>query len=121
MKNRYYDLSDKKLREFIFNKYGGKCAYCGCKLTRFHIDHIRPIKRYDMGNDDKTKLEILNLNPSCPSCNISKSYFELEDWRKELELKIERIKRDSPTFRHLLNFGLVKIVNYNVVFYFETL
>lgn len=25
----------KKERELIFNKYNGKCAYCGCELKRF--------------------------------------------------------------------------------------
>ena len=28
-------------RELIFNKYNGKCAYCGCELKKgWHIDHI---------------------------------------------------------------------------------
>ena len=31
----------KKERELIFNKYNGKCAYCGCELKKgWHIDHI---------------------------------------------------------------------------------
>ncbi len=30
----------------IFEKYGGKCAYCGCDLTKsWHADHIKPIVR----------------------------------------------------------------------------
>ena len=36
----------KKQREQIFNKFGGKCAYCGCELPiRWHADHIEPIYR----------------------------------------------------------------------------
>lgn len=30
-------------REKIFYKYGGRCAYCGCELTKgWHVDHIEP-------------------------------------------------------------------------------
>jgi 5-methylcytosine-specific restriction endonuclease McrA len=33
-------------REIIFNKFGGKCAYCGCDLVKgWHIDEILPVKR----------------------------------------------------------------------------
>jgi 5-methylcytosine-specific restriction endonuclease McrA len=36
----------KKEREAIFNKYGGKCAYCGCNLEKgWHTDHIQPCRR----------------------------------------------------------------------------
>lgn len=36
----------KKDREIIFNKYGGKCAYCGCELSKgWHVDEIEPVKR----------------------------------------------------------------------------
>ncbi len=36
----------KQDREIIFNKYGGKCAYCGCELTKgWHVDEIVPCKR----------------------------------------------------------------------------
>lgn len=92
---RFYKLSDKKLRVLMFNKYDGKCAYCGCDLIKMHIDHIRPIDRHNMSEDDKTKLEISNLTPSCPSCNCSKSNFTLEIYRN--------------------------IINKNHTFYFETL
>lgn len=37
---------NKKDREIIFNKYGGRCSYCGCDLGKgWHVDHIEPVKR----------------------------------------------------------------------------
>src|SRR5688572_25533552 len=37
---------NKKVREAIFNKYGGKCAYCGCDLLKgWHVDHMTPVVR----------------------------------------------------------------------------
>lgn len=36
----------KSDRQKIFDKYGGRCAYCGCELTgKWCIDHIEPVGR----------------------------------------------------------------------------
>ena len=36
----------KKDRQIVFDKYNGKCSYCGCELTKgWHVDHIEPIVR----------------------------------------------------------------------------
>ncbi len=36
----------KSDREIVFNKYGGRCAYCGCELEKgWHVDEIEPIQR----------------------------------------------------------------------------
>lgn len=37
---------NKKVRQKIFDKFGGKCAYCGCELTKgWHVDEINPCRR----------------------------------------------------------------------------
>lgn len=37
---------DKKTRQLIFDKFGGKCAYCGCDLEKgWHVDEIEPVRR----------------------------------------------------------------------------
>lgn len=36
----------KEERQKIFDKYGGKCAYCGCELQKgWHVDHCAPVHR----------------------------------------------------------------------------
>lgn len=36
----------KKDRKLVFDKCGGKCAYCGCDLVKgWHVDHIEPVGR----------------------------------------------------------------------------
>lgn len=33
-------------RQKVFEKFGGKCAYCGCELTKgWHVDEIEPCRR----------------------------------------------------------------------------
>jgi hypothetical protein len=37
----------KSDRQNIFEKYAGKCAYCGCELQKgWHVDHLEPIRRH---------------------------------------------------------------------------
>lgn len=36
----------KSQRQEVFNKYGGKCAYCGCELVKgWHVDELLPVRR----------------------------------------------------------------------------
>lgn len=111
-------ISDKKVRLLIYSKYKGHCAYCGCKLkpSIFTIDHIKPKRRGDKTNNGADSID--NYNPCCLSCNSSKATFSIEAWRKEIELKYDRLIRDSSQFRILNRFGLIKRQN-EVIFYFE--
>ena len=65
--------------------------------------------------------KIENLNPSCPSCNISKSVFSLETWREEIEKKVGRMNNTSANYRILKRMRLIKETGVPVVFYFEKL
>lgn len=117
----------EKKRYIVYNKFNGRCAYCGVKIKydKMHVDHIVPFyRKWSQLELDKYGLikgtgKINNLNPSCPSCNISKSTFTIEKWRQELKCKIDRVRRDSTNFRILESFNLIKITNKEVIFYFE--
>lgn len=63
-------MTKKEKRQIIFNKFGGKCAYCGCKLQKgWHIDELKPIKRnyqyvngYFLNTETKKKSPVLPLD-----------------------------------------------------------
>lgn len=39
-------MMKKADRQKVFEKFGGRCAYCGCELTNgWHVDHIEPVVR----------------------------------------------------------------------------
>jgi 5-methylcytosine-specific restriction endonuclease McrA len=117
----------KEDRIIVYQKYNGKCAYCGVDLSlkNMQVDHIEPLFRgytqieLDKHNRQKGKNNINNYNPSCGSCNASKSTFTIEQWRKQIEHKIICLKRDSSNFRILQRFGIVSINEVEVKFYFE--
>lgn len=118
----------KQTRILVFNKFDKKCAYCGYDLEyrKMHVDHIIPIfrgytdldlQRYTRHTRGTNHIE--NLNPSCSSCNISKSTFSIENWRKELIKKIERLRKESSNFRLLEKFDCIEVKNEKITFYFE--
>ena len=111
-------------RQMIFNKYAGHCAYCGCELPeRWHIDHIKPVRRnlFDgtMKHPENDVEE--NLMPSCPSCNINKHSLSLEEFRKLISGFINSLNRDSTQYKIAKRYGLVEEIDKPVVFYFETI
>ena len=129
----------KELREKVWNKFKGHCAYCGKKIAYedMQVDHIVPChhdltaaqKRFirerqkekkfvypNIGSDDFD-----NLNPSCRRCNYHKSNLSLEDFRKVIQDKIN-VLNDSWHFKIAVDFGLIEIKeNVEVKFYFERL
>lgn len=114
-------------RKQVYNKFKGRCAYCGNKVeySKFQVDHITPKYRGSTNSElskygiSKGSNDIDNLNPSCKSCNSSKSTFTIDKWRKEIYLKIDRIRRDSSTFRLLERFGFIRVKKIDLLFYFE--
>lgn len=124
-----------KERQLVFDKFGGKCAYCGCELTKsFHVDHVEPMMRgkqligYSVFDQkpvygDRTKHEnnvTENMMPSCASCNLYKSTYSLEQFREQVGLLTSRLNKRFPQYKIVKRFGLVVETNIPVNFYFET-
>ena len=125
-------MTAKQKRELIFNKYGGRCAYCGCELQKgWHIDELLPVRRNMKLNKDKTKyvhdgtyehpdrLNINNQMPACPSCNINKHSMSLEGFRELIEGFRKHLNEVSTQYKISKRYGLVIEVFWPVEFYFE--
>ena len=123
---------NKKIRKAVYDKTGGKCAYCGVNLPiRWHCDHIKPVHRNHRWDHEKRKYVytgemgrrendiIENLLPSCPSCNIFKTSFPLEVFRTEIKKQVERLNQYSNQYRIAKRFGLIEETKKQIVFYFE--
>ncbi len=124
----------KKVRQEIFEKTGGKCAYCGCELGKgWHADHMDAVNRnygynretrkwFCRGLNSPENDHVDNLIPSCPSCNITKSGMSVEDFRGFIERSIDRLNKGHyNAYKFGKRFGLIHETPKSVVFYFETL
>lgn len=137
-------------RHKVFEKFGGRCAYCGCELKKgWHADHVENIHRkrkavgghYDQGTEDNPygngtwlnhksipdgcfypENDILeNINPSCQSCNHYKGTMDLGMFRKNIGLLVMRLNKSFNQYKIAKRYGLVQETNIPVLFYFETL
>jgi 5-methylcytosine-specific restriction endonuclease McrA len=134
----------KDERSIVWNKSGGRCWYCGNPLESkgWHADHFKPVRRtlfkksYKdcgfgkapksiktlMNNDGMQSPEndnIDNIVPACAPCNLFKSVFTIEEFRKEISLQAERARKSSVNFRTAERFGLIELRYYPVIFWFE--
>ncbi|MCD4751897.1 MAG: HNH endonuclease [Anaerolineaceae bacterium] len=105
---------NKKVREIIYQKYDGHCAYCGQEIAmkEMQVDHRTPKTR--MGVND-----VENYEPSCRQCNYYKSNFLLEQFRKNMKTLHERIGKCAFIVRLGIKYGIVEIKPFDGKFYFE--
>ena len=77
-------LSAKERNEF-YKMYGGRCAYCGAKITfrGMQIDHKIPLAI----NGEDTKE---NMLPACRTCRRIKGTSDIESFRKTISILIMR-------------------------------
>lgn len=110
----------KKLREQVYQKYNGHCAYCGCelKIKDMQVDHVLSVARAKWIKDELDLNNIDNLMPSCRSCNYYKDTCSIETFRKNLSTLMERVRKQY-IFRLAEKYGMVQEMNWDGKFYFE--
>src|SRR5205807_3841855 len=74
------ELQGYEVREYLLEKWGRKCTYCGKENVPLQIEHMVP--RAKLGTD-----RISNLCLACEKCNIDKGTKDIRDFlRKKPEL-----------------------------------
>lgn len=113
------------MRKRVHAKYGGRCAYCGDKITlkQMHVDHKKPIFR-NWGTNHSVPAHagtdtIDNMMPSCAPCNLWKKTFTVEQFRDEIAKQLERVRVKSGGFRLAERFNQVEATGKPVLFWFE--
>lgn len=130
-------------RQTVFNKFGGRCAYCGCELTKgWHVDEIEPVIRtvryltdetgrniYDYEKHEYKKeihiehpenFHMDNQYPACASCNITKHCMSLESFREVVQGFISSLNKYTTQYKVAKRYGLIEETKKSVLFYFET-
>ena len=109
----------KKTRQFVYDKLGGHCAYCGKKIEikDMQIDHVYPLKLQYKTFDDLDVVE--NMLPACRKCNRYKYTLTLSKFRKRIEELTENLERNSVAYRNAVSFNQVIPNKHKQEFYFE--
>jgi 5-methylcytosine-specific restriction endonuclease McrA len=77
-------LAGYETREYLLEKWGRQCAYCGVKDVPFQVEHIHP--RAKGGSNS-----ITNLTLSCEKCNTKKGTKDIKDFLKKDPAKLTKI------------------------------
>lgn len=122
----------KSDRQIVFDKYGGKCAYCGTELLKgWHVDELQPVVRLTRYVEDESGFRIRNKNgtgyktetkllypermnienqmPACASCNIQKNSFSLEEFRSNIKQFVNSLNNYSTQYKFAKRYGLVHL------------
>lgn len=114
----------KKVREAVYNKYDGHCAYCGKKIEYkdMQVDHLVPIQRERFHKYTEEEIESFdNYMPACRRCNHYKRAHSLETFRKMIEEIPYKLTRDNYIYKIGLDYSLLEEHRHSVIFYFENI
>ena len=109
----------KKVRQTVYAKYNGHCAYCGKEMNYkdMQVDHIKSVYRAEI-NGETADNTLDNYMPSCRACNFYKSTSTIEEFRKKVSTLHDRLEKQF-IYRLAKSYGMV-VEKPMTKFYFET-
>ena len=109
-------------RTLVYNRFGGRCSYCGCELKSIkdmQVDHQLPKVTTFKTLEEYNQVHSLdNLYPSCRTCNHYKRSDNLEQFRQKMTTLHERAC-SHYIGKVALKYGIVTLTPFDGVFYFE--
>lgn len=112
----------KKVREAVYQKYDGRCAYCGKKIEykEMQVDHLIPIQQERLKKYSEEEIERFeNYIPSCRTCNHYKRAHSLATFRRYIEEIPMKLTRDNYIYRIGRKYNLIVECPQKIKFYFE--
>ena len=79
------ELAGYEVREYLLEKWGRQCTYCGKKDIPLQIEHIQPKSK---GGSNR----VSNLCLSCDKCNLKKSNKPIEEFLTKKPELLQKIK-----------------------------
>lgn len=109
-----------KVRDAVYQKYDGHCAYCGRVIERgrMQVDHMVPQYHWAYGLLEGNSNDFHNLMPACSYCNHYKGGYEIEEFRrllKNLHKQIEKLHKNRVAY----GFGIINIKPWDGIFFYE--
>ncbi len=79
------ELAGYELREYLLEKWGRECVYCGAKNVPLEIEHIQARSK---GGSDR----VSNLTLACTPCNIDKGNKDIKEFLKRKPKRLKKIQ-----------------------------
>lgn len=110
----------KKVRQQVYDKYDGHCAYCGCalKMSEMQVEHVQS-KFLSKIHSQEVDNSLDNLMPSCRQCNFYKNVSGLEGFRRKLNTILRFSCKRDFVVRLAIKYGFLKESDWDGRFYFE--
>ncbi len=84
------ELFGYEVREYLLEKWGRKCAYCGARDLPLEVEHIHPRSR---GGSNR----VSNLTLACYTCNQAKGNQPVEVFLANDPQRVQRIRAQAKT------------------------
>ena len=78
------ELAGYEVREYLLEKWGRKCAYCGAENVPLEVEHIHPKSR-------RGSNRVSNLLISCHACNQAKGSRDVREFLAHDPARLKRI------------------------------
>lgn len=82
------ELAGYEVREYLLEKWGRKCAYCGVENVPLEIEHIHPKSK---GGSNR----VSNLTLACRSCNQAKGNRDIKEFLAQKPNVLNRILKQA--------------------------
>ena len=97
------ELQGYEVKEYLLDKWGRKCAYCGVENVPFQTEHIIPVSR---GGTNR----VSNLTIACRECNQKKGNMTAAEFgHPEIQIMAEKSLKDA-TFMNVVRSRLVDTI-----------
>ncbi|NEO73694.1 RNA-guided endonuclease IscB [Moorena sp. SIO3H5] len=90
------ELAGYEVREYLLEKWGRECAYCGKQNIPLQIEHIHPKSKGGSDSAKPTLRErVSNLCLACEKCNQRKGNRPIEEFLKKKPDLLQKIKNKA--------------------------
>ena len=103
-------LHGYEVRQYLYEKFGHRCVYCGNEPDAIELDHVVPRSK---GGSDR----VSNLVPSCHKCNQRKGNRSIEDFLAGDREKLHEIQKQlkaplrDATAMNIVRLAILRFLN----------
>lgn len=107
-------LQGYNIRNYLLEKHGRKCFYCGKTVSGFEVEHMLPKSRGGSNRID-------NLTLSCHNCNEKKGTLTAEEFIqqtltvKQAAVKLKQLPNEKRLFKYMAHMNATRWALYNTI------